>query len=135
MRLAKFSFSSAQQYLLHDIQQARLRNGLRLLTLGIALLIGVWILYYLWFGITYPFPLIYDEGGQQVTTQFLLEGKNPFSLANQPMGLNNYGFLYSLTALPSCCCVRKYSACPPDRDRGVPSFMLRDRFLDYLQYQ
>lgn len=33
-------------------------------------------------------------------TQFLLQGENPFSLRNQPLGTNNYGIVYSLIVWP-----------------------------------
>ena len=36
----------------------------------------------------------------EVVTQLLLEGRNPFALDNQPLGMTNYGILFSLTAWP-----------------------------------
>ena len=100
MHLTRSPLSAAQHYLLKDIQSVRLRNGVRFVTLGIALVVGIWIIYFLRVAIAYPYPLEYREGAQQVLTKLLLARKNPFSLENQPLGMNNYGILYSLTALP-----------------------------------
>lgn len=50
--------------------------------------------------IVFPYPLEYREGAIIQTTQILLEGKNPYSLDNQPQSSNVYGIFYHLVAYP-----------------------------------
>ncbi len=73
-----------------------LRAGFLIGVLGVA----AWVIYFACATIAWPYPIEYREGASQVMTQFLLEGRNPFSLENQPLGMNNYGIAYSLLVLP-----------------------------------
>jgi hypothetical protein len=50
--------------------------------------------------LTNPFPNEYREGSILQTTQALLDGKNPYALANQPEYTNVYGMLYHLVVYP-----------------------------------
>jgi hypothetical protein len=47
-----------------------------------------------------PGPVEYREVANILMTGYLLHGKNPFSLNNQPLMNNNYGVFYNLVALP-----------------------------------
>jgi len=67
---------------------------------GLALLAGAWLLYFAFTTMVMPDQMEYREGAAQVVTQLLLEGRNPFALANQPLGMTNYGILFSLAAWP-----------------------------------
>jgi hypothetical protein len=64
------------------------------------LILIFWLVYFACFTITNPYPIEYREGAAQVMTRMLLGGENPFSLENQPLGMNNYGIVYSLFVLP-----------------------------------
>jgi hypothetical protein len=58
------------------------------------------MVYFIVVTISMPYPIEYREGAAQVMTQFFLKGENPFSVENQPLGMNNYGIMYSLFVLP-----------------------------------
>ena len=47
------------------------------------------------------YPQDYAENATYFSTVLLLEGKNPWALANQPQFANVYGILYNLVALPA----------------------------------
>lgn len=47
-----------------------------------------------------PHQLGHLEGTANVQTWLLLNGLNPFSIENQPLGTTNYGIMYSLFVLP-----------------------------------
>jgi hypothetical protein len=64
------------------------------------LFVAIWFVYFAISTILIPYPIEYREGATQVLTQFLLNGENPFSISNQPLGMNNYGILYNLAAYP-----------------------------------
>ncbi|MEO5358582.1 MAG: hypothetical protein H7844_14975 [Nitrospirae bacterium YQR-1] len=49
--------------------------------------------------IAYPFILEYREGVQLLSTDLITKGGNPFDIANQPMYLNYYGFVYNVIAV------------------------------------
>jgi hypothetical protein len=53
-----------------------------------------------WELLTNPFPNEYREGAILLTTQALLDGKNPYALVNQPEYTNVYGILYHLVVYP-----------------------------------
>ena len=68
---------------------------------------GVFILYffiyflnYHYHIIAYPYPLAYREGGSMVSTDLLLQGKNPFDLSNNPQYMNVYGIFFNLLIFP-----------------------------------
>jgi hypothetical protein len=67
--------------------------------LGI-ILVAMWFVYFSIATIFMPYPIEYREGVSQVLTQLLLNGENPFSAANQPLAMTNYGILYSFVAYP-----------------------------------
>jgi hypothetical protein len=68
--------------------------------LGVALIVGAWMLYFAGVTLVWPYPLEYREGASQVLTQLLLAGKNPFALENQPLGMTNYGIGFNLMVWP-----------------------------------
>jgi hypothetical protein len=59
-----------------------------------------WSVYFALVTITIPYQIELREGTALVLTKFLLAGANPFSLENQPLGMNNYGLGYNLAVLP-----------------------------------
>lgn len=50
--------------------------------------------------IPHPGPHEYREGAMLVTTQFLLEGKNPYAAEHLPLSTNAYGLLYNYAVYP-----------------------------------
>ena len=61
------------------------------------------LLYLLWYHytlITFPWPIQYREGAILLTTDLLLKGGNPYNLALQPYYANTYGLIYNLIVLP-----------------------------------
>jgi hypothetical protein len=73
---------------------------LRAVAIGAAGLAGAWLLYFIAITLSTPEPIEYREGASQVVTQLLLAGRNPFAPANQPLGMTNYGIVYSLVVWP-----------------------------------
>lgn len=69
------------------------------LILGLAFFIP-WLASYSWSIISNPYPAEYREGSTLLMTDFLIHGRNPFTLANHPLMTNNYGFVYNLVILP-----------------------------------
>lgn len=60
----------------------------------------LWLLNYGGVLLFNPNPAEYREGANLVMTEYLLQGKNPFALENQPLLNTNKGFVYNLTVLP-----------------------------------
>ena len=83
-----------------QLRDSRAYQGIRSATLVLLGCVAAWLLYFGFKTVTFPYPLEYREGGSQVTTQFLLNGENPFTLENQPLGANDYGIGYALAVLP-----------------------------------
>ena len=50
--------------------------------------------------ITFPYPLELREGAIKLSTHTLLNGVNPYALANNPIYINGFGLLYNLLVLP-----------------------------------
>jgi hypothetical protein len=50
--------------------------------------------------VTFPYPLESFEGAMLLTTDLLLEGKNPYDLGNMPFAINVYGINYHLLVFP-----------------------------------
>jgi len=50
--------------------------------------------------ITFPYQLELREGAIQLSTHALLNGINPYDLANNPIYINGFGVLYNLLVLP-----------------------------------
>jgi hypothetical protein len=69
-------------------------------TLTILFLLFCKLLAFHWSLLNNPFPNEYREGSILVTTQALLDGKNPYALAQQPEYTNVYGILYHLVVYP-----------------------------------
>ena len=67
---------------------------------GLVLIPLVWFLYFSFSTITITYQIEYREGAALVMTRILLEGENPFSLEQQPLGMNNYGMVYNLLVFP-----------------------------------
>ena len=70
-----------------------------LLALGVIPILA-WLAYFSWVTIQDPNPLEYREGASQVVTGAMLNGQNPFSVANQPLTMEGYGIGYHLAVLP-----------------------------------
>ena len=47
-----------------------------------------------------PVPVEYREGAFLLSTEFLLQGINPYSVENHPLSINVYGLVYNLAVLP-----------------------------------
>lgn len=60
----------------------------------------LWLLNYARVLLFNPNPSEYREGANLVMTEYLLQGKNPFSLESQPLLNTNKGFVYNYTVLP-----------------------------------
>jgi hypothetical protein len=69
-------------------------------TLTLLFLLFCKLLAFQWSLLGNPFPNEYREGSILVTTQALLNGKNPYALAQQPEYTNVYGILYHLVVYP-----------------------------------
>jgi len=70
------------------------------LLLLVIVFVGAWVLYFAVTTVRMPYPLEFREGASTVMTQFLLEGRNPYALENQPLGTYHYGIVYSVLVLP-----------------------------------
>ena len=81
-------------------QHRRLAAALGYLTIGTAVVAGTWLLLFSAVTLANPYPIEYREGAAQVVTQLLLAGQNPFAIENQPLGMTNYGIVFSLVAWP-----------------------------------
>lgn len=66
----------------------------------IILYFGFLLVQYNYSLVVYPYPLEYREGSMLLTTNFLLQGKNPYALENMPVSLNVYGINYNLLVYP-----------------------------------
>ena len=93
-------FRTVRQRVLQDSGDTRIGASVRFAALTAALALGVWLIYFSTVTTTWPFQIEFREGAPLVMTRLLLEGKNPFSLENQPLAANNYGILYSLSVVP-----------------------------------
>ena len=60
----------------------------------------LWLLNYGRVLLVNPNPAEFREGANLVMTEYLLQGKNPFALENQPLLNTNKGFVYNFTVLP-----------------------------------
>lgn len=60
----------------------------------------LWLLNYARVLLFNPNPAEYREGANLLMTEYLLQGKNPFSVENQPLLNTNKGFLYNFVVLP-----------------------------------
>jgi hypothetical protein len=69
-------------------------------TLTLLFLLFCKLLAFQWSLLGNPFPDEYREGSILLTTQALLNGKNPYALAQQPEYTNVYGILYHLVVYP-----------------------------------
>ena len=100
MRFSAAYLSNLSKYISRDLDRAWIKVTLRYSLLGGALLAAAWMIYFALVTISMPYPIEYREAATQVTTQYLLEGKNPYALENQPVAMNNNGIVYNLFALP-----------------------------------
>lgn len=89
-----------QGFLLGPAEGSRIAAIVRLIVLVVLLLVAAWAVYFGIVAVSSPYPLEFREGAPLVMTRLLLEGQNPFSLANQPLGTNNYGIVFSLSVVP-----------------------------------
>lgn len=60
----------------------------------------IYLLYFHYLIISYPYPIEQRDSIQIVTTNLMLSGINPFSYEIQPAGTNTYGILQSILTLP-----------------------------------
>ena len=100
MRVRRSPYSDVQGYLLSDLEHQSIKRVLRIIFWGIFILLILWVIYFIIVTISMPYQVEYREGAAPVMTQYFLKGENPFSVENQPLGMNNYGFVYSLFVLP-----------------------------------
>ncbi|HMD87743.1 MAG TPA: hypothetical protein VKF38_01145 [Anaerolineaceae bacterium] len=61
---------------------------------------AIWFFNYAITIITTPVPVEFREGAILLSTNYLLHGINPYSLINQPLGMNVYGIVYNFVVLP-----------------------------------
>ena len=61
---------------------------------------AIWLINYAITIITTPVPVEFREGAILLSTNYLLHGINPYSLVNQPLGMNVYGLGYNFVVLP-----------------------------------
>ncbi len=87
-------------YLLGDMQHPWARTISKAILVACTAAIGLWFAYFAFETLSIPYPLEYRESASQVMTQYLLAGRNPYGLENQPMAMDSYGILYSLVVLP-----------------------------------
>ena len=66
---------------------------------GLVFFIG-WLLLYAWNVIITVGPVGYREGANVLLTDYILHGKNPFVLMNQPLMNTNKGIFYNLLMVP-----------------------------------
>ena len=100
MQVKRLSYLDVQGYFLSDLNHTSIKTALRIIFGVILVLIISWMIYFIVVTISMPYQIEYREGAAPVMTQFFLNGENPFSLRNQPLGMNNYGFIYSLFVTP-----------------------------------
>jgi hypothetical protein len=100
MRVYRLSIVDVREYLLSDLDHTRIKTILRVVFWSTLFLLILWLIYFAVVTISMPYPIEYREGVAPVMTQFFLKGENPFSLENQPLGTNNYGFVYNWFVLP-----------------------------------
>jgi hypothetical protein len=98
--ISRLSTSDVREYLSRGSNRGWITTTLRFVFLGGLFVVGAWFVYFAGVTLFSRFPLEYREGAPLVLTQLLLDGRNPFSLENQPLGMNNYGIVYNLAALP-----------------------------------
>src|SRR5687768_16934994 len=60
----------------------------------------IYLLYFHFLIIDYPYPMEQRDSIPIVSTNLILEGKNPFSYETQPMGTNTYGIVQNILTLP-----------------------------------
>ena len=71
----------------------------RLFIAGLVFFI-VWLLVYAWNVIITYGPAGYREGANMLLTEYILKGRNPFVLMNQPLMNTNKGAFYNLLVVP-----------------------------------
>ncbi len=76
------------------------RNLSRWILWAAVIFFTVWLLNYGRVLLVDPNPAEFREGANLVMTEYLLQGKNPFALENQPLLNTNKGFVYNFTVLP-----------------------------------
>ena len=60
----------------------------------------IWLLVYAWNVIVTYGPVGYREGANMLLTEYILKGRNPFVLMNQPLMNTNKGAFYNLLVVP-----------------------------------
>ena len=60
----------------------------------------IWLLVYAWNVIVTYGPVGYREGANMLLTEYILKGRNPFMLMNQPLMNTNKGAFYNLLVVP-----------------------------------
>jgi hypothetical protein len=61
---------------------------------------SIWLLIYAWNVVSTYGPVGYREGANVLLTDYILHGKNPFVLMNQPLMNTNKGAFYNLLVVP-----------------------------------
>lgn len=68
--------------------------------LGALVFFSIWLSIYAWNIISTSGPVAYREGAVILLTDYILHGKNPFVLMNQPLMNTNKGAFYNLLVVP-----------------------------------
>ena len=76
------------------------RKSLSIVLITLNLFAFIYLLYFHYLIISYPYPIEQRDSIQIVTTNLMLSGINPYSYEVQPAGTNTYGILQSLLTLP-----------------------------------
>jgi hypothetical protein len=100
MQARSLILEKIQRYLFSDTNQSKFVKYLKFVFLAGVLVVIFWWIYFAYSTITIPYPIEYAEGAAQVVTHFLLNGQNPYSLENQPLGMNGYGMGYPMFVWP-----------------------------------
>lgn len=78
----------------------KFRKSLSIVLITLNIFAFIYLLYFHYLTISYPYPIEQRDSSQIVTTNLILSGINPFSYEAQPAGTNAYGILQSIVTLP-----------------------------------
>lgn len=76
------------------------RKSLSIVLITLNIFAFIYLLFFHYLIISYPYPIEERDSIQIVTTNLVLSGINPYSYGAQPMGTNTYGILPSILTLP-----------------------------------
>lgn len=76
------------------------RKSFNILLITLNILAFIYLLYFHYLIIDYPYPMEQRDSIPIVSTNLMLSGINPFSYEAQPMGTNTYGIVQNILTLP-----------------------------------